>query len=131
MCPLAGEWSFRFGETLCIIRPRLQCLTHISHLYQGLAMSNLGVFHWIRESVRRSVLLGFSDAVEQLGTPEDGHEISPQLAAVLRSPARAIEHTGTSRTAARAERKRLGRSLDNLRTPVAVPAGANKSSPGA
>ena len=94
-------------------------------------MSNLGVFHWIRESVRRSVLLGFSDAVEQLGAPEEGHEISPQLAAVLRSPARAIEHNGTSRTAARAERKRLGRSLDNLRTPAAVPAGASESSPGA
>ena len=30
-------------------------------------MNNMGVFGWIRESVRRSVLLGFSDAVEQIG----------------------------------------------------------------
>ena len=86
-------------------------------------MGNLGVFHWIRESVRRSVLLGFSDAVEQLGAPEEAHEISPQLAAVLsKSTARAIEHGSSARTATRAERKRLGRSLDNLRTPAAQPA---------
>jgi hypothetical protein len=47
-------------------------------------MSNVGVFQWIREGVRRAVLLGFSDAVEQLGVPADNGELHPQLAAVLR-----------------------------------------------
>ncbi len=82
-------------------------------------MSNIGVFGWIRESVRRSVLLGFSDAVEQIGAAHDGSEaLHPQLAAVLRDTApRAIEHAPADRGPDRAPRKRLGRSLDQLRTP--------------
>ena len=40
-------------------------------------MSKLGFYGWIRENVRRAVLLGFSDAVEQLGTPIDGEDVSP------------------------------------------------------
>lgn len=94
-------------------------------------MSNLGVFHWIRESVRRSVLLGFSDAVEQLGAPAEGQEISPQLAAVLsKNSVRAIEHAAGARNATRAERKRLGRSLDQLRSVPAAPATAEAPQPG-
>jgi hypothetical protein len=79
-------------------------------------MNNLGVFGWIRESVRRSVLLGFSDAVEQLGTGADQSEpIHPQLAAVLRQAApAAIAHTA-ERPTTKSERKRLGRSLEQLR----------------
>ncbi len=83
-------------------------------------MSNIGVFGWIRESVRRSVLLGFSDAVEQIGGAAEGSEpLHPQLAAVLRDSApRALEHTPADRPSAdRAPRKRLGRSLEQLRTP--------------
>ena len=50
-------------------------------------MNNMGVFGWIRESVRRSVLLGFSDAVEQLGASADSSEpLNPQFAAMLREP---------------------------------------------
>ncbi len=81
-------------------------------------MSNLGVFGWIRESVRRSVLLGFSDAVEQLGTASDAdEELNPQLAAVLRESApRAIEQH-SDKPAGKSQRKRLGRSLDQLRNP--------------
>ncbi len=85
--------------------------------------NSLGVFHWIRESVRRSVLLGFSDAVEQLGVPSgEAGEVSPHLMAVLRhtnpSPALAsAEPMVEPQTAVKAERKRLGRSLDQLREP--------------
>jgi hypothetical protein len=79
-------------------------------------MSNLGVFGWIRESVRQSVLLGFSDAVEQLGTSADGSEpIHPQLAAVLRQAAPTAVTHQVERPAAKPERKRLGRSLEQLR----------------
>lgn len=81
-------------------------------------MSNLGVFGWIRESVRKSVLLGFSDAVEQLGAATDTDEaLHPQLAAVLRESApKALAHAAPQPTSA-PKRKRLGRSLDQLRTP--------------
>ncbi|REK08238.1 MAG: hypothetical protein DWQ37_20545 [Planctomycetota bacterium] len=79
-------------------------------------MSNVGVFGWIRDSVRRSVLLGFSDAVEQLGTDTGADEqLSPQLAAVLREATpRALEHSSSS-SSSKSQRKRLGRSLDQLR----------------
>ena len=81
-------------------------------------MSNLGVFGWIRESVRRSVLLGFSDAVEQLGASADGSEpLNPQLAAVLREAAPAALGEPAERAPAKSERKRLGRSLEQLRQP--------------
>jgi len=85
-------------------------------------MNNAGFFQWLRESVRRTVLLGFSDALEQIGAPHDGHELSPQLLTVLREQtAAAIEHQAAPR-APRTERKRLGRSLDALREPGAKPA---------
>lgn len=79
-------------------------------------MANLGVFNWIREGVRRSVLLGFSDAVEQLGATADGQEtLHPQLAAIL-CDAPAAGRISTSPTpSAKRERKRLGRSLEQLR----------------
>ena len=90
-------------------------------------MSNAGVFHWIREAVRRSVLLGFSDAVEQLGVPAESSELHPQLSAVLRQASPALEMQGTAapptaRPAARPERKRLGRSLEQIRDTAPKPA---------
>lgn len=81
--------------------------------------NNLGVFGWIRESVRRSVLLGFSDAVEQIGGTSDGEDLHPQLAAVLRDAApRAIGLGSEDALAPRQTpqpKKRLGRSLEQLR----------------
>lgn len=81
--------------------------------------ANLGVFGWIRESVRRSVLLGFSDAIEQIGTGNEGEDIHPQLAAVLRDAAPKALPPMTGETAALGKpqaKKRLGRSLEQLRT---------------
>ncbi len=83
-------------------------------------MSNMGVFGWIRESVRRSVLLGFSDAVEQLGVAADSSEaINPQMAAVLRqAPTATLAHMPQdSAPQGKQSRKRLGRSLEQLRQP--------------
>jgi hypothetical protein len=79
-------------------------------------MSNLGVFSWIREGVRKSVLQGFSDAVEQLGATADPDEqLHPQLAAVLRETApRALSHA-VEEPEEKPRRKRLGRSLEQLR----------------
>jgi hypothetical protein len=85
----------------------------------GDVMSN-GVFGWIRESVRKSVLLGFSDAVEQLGaTPEGDEPLDPRLTAVLRESApKALTNTQSEPTDSKPKRKRLGRSLEQLRAPA-------------
>jgi hypothetical protein len=84
--------------------------------------SNIGFFQWLRDSVRRTVLLGFSDAFEQLGTAPDGKDMHPELLSALRQQtAAALEHQ-PSASPARTERKRLGRSLEQFREPAAKPA---------
>jgi hypothetical protein len=89
-------------------------------------MSNLGVFAWIREGVRRSVLLGFSDAVEQLGASADSDEaIHPQLASVLLQSSPAALGQPAERPANKPDRKRLGRSLDQLRNQAPLAGGGN------
>lgn len=82
-------------------------------------MNQLGFYGWIREGVRRAVLLGVSDAVQQMGAPADGEEISQQLLTVLREHrVPAVEDRRSS--APRSERKRLGRSLDQIVQPGAA-----------
>jgi hypothetical protein len=85
-------------------------------------MSKLGVYGWIRESVRRAVLLGFSDAVEQLGLPADKDEVSPQLLAVLRPSKPAIAAEPQSKPANSSGRKRLGQSLEQIQQRASGPA---------
>lgn len=79
-----------------------------------------GVYTWIRDGVKRAVLLGFSDAVEQLGLPEEDSAINPLLMSRLKEPAKLarmdrpqISVGGTS-NANRSSRKALGRSLNQL-----------------
>lgn len=80
---------------------------------QRTGVPNFNFFQWIREGVRQSVLLGVSDAVETLGTPEDEDAIHPRLLA-------ALAENGTDETrksvggSNAAKRKRLGRSLKDL-----------------
>lgn len=44
---------------------------------------SVNFFEWIRGGVRQSVLLGVSDAIEQLGTPAEGEELHPGVAHFL------------------------------------------------
>ena len=78
-------------------------------------MSKLGFYGWIRENVRRAVLLGFSDAVEQLGLPSEQDEVSPQLVAVLR-PAKPLlsAEPQTKPASGNTGRKRLGQTLEQI-----------------
>lgn len=76
-------------------------------------MSKLGFYGWVRENVKRAVLLGFSDAVEQLGAPLDAEAVSPQLLAVLREP-KALLPAETTAKPTGAGRKRLGQTLEQI-----------------
>lgn len=80
---------------------------------------NLGLFNWIREGVRQSVLLGVSDALESIGSPDSSEKIHPALltidshraSAVLESTDPAVgKRTGSSAS----PKKRLGRSLKDI-----------------
>jgi len=65
------------------------------------------LFDWIREGVRRSVILGVSDAMESIGNPE-GEDGRARLAHLLPASAAGPEPAlagGSKRS------KRLGRSL--------------------
>ncbi len=73
---------------------------------------NMNFFQWLRDGVRQSVILGVSDAVEQIGVPETEAEIQPSLAALLGGDAQST--TKPRRKAATGGRKRLGKSLKEL-----------------
>ena len=74
---------------------------------------NINFFEWLRDSVRQSVLLGVSDAVEQIGTPPDASDVQPQLAAMLTSN----DEKPKSKAAGKGGgRKRLGKSLKEMNT---------------
>ncbi len=72
---------------------------------------NVNLFLWIREGVKQSVLLGVSDAIEAIGTPENSEDISPRLLEFMKqgSSDAAAKSGGTA-----SQRKRLGRSLKDL-----------------
>lgn len=80
-------------------------------------MSNMNLFSWIRDGVRQSVLLGVSDAVEQLGTPPSTDELHPSVAGFLNSTRAPESPRMTSPTGANPKsRKRLGKSLKDFGT---------------
>jgi hypothetical protein len=74
-------------------------------------------FGWIREGVKQSVLLGVSDAVENLGLPPDAEESNEKLLSFLRD-----ENTAAALPASRGGnggkstggKRRLGRSLKTI-----------------
>lgn len=72
---------------------------------------NVNFFEWLRDGVRQSVLLGVSDAIEQIGSPADADELHPNVAAMLTgesAPAKTTKRGGG--------RKRLGKSLKEMDT---------------
>lgn len=80
-------------------------------------MSN-GLFQWIREGVRQSVLQGVTDALESIGSPDDNNKLHPALMpfqGAAKSQAVAIEGEPVARKATTSTaRKRLGRSLKDI-----------------
>lgn len=81
----------------------------------------MSFFHWLREGVRQAVVLGLADAVEDVGTRNQGEDLGPALAqslrerlAVRKEPAVLVESAATA-VAAPPSRRRLGRSLDGVR----------------
>ncbi|MCU0710183.1 MAG: hypothetical protein MUF23_18050 [Pirellula sp.] len=89
-------------------------------------MSQPGLFGWIRDGVRQSVLMGVSDAMEVMGAPQDPGQLHPALQSMAASTmqrigsvetaAENVPETGSARiNGERApQRKRLGRSLKDM-----------------
>ncbi len=86
-------------------------------------MNNMNFFGWIRDGVRQSVLLGVSDAIEQLGTPAAAEDLHPSVSGFLHLDRGASEAprlagnsagTGTGSGNNGGQRKRLGKSLKDI-----------------
>ena len=76
----------------------------------------MGFFAWLREGVRRAVLMGFSDAIAEIGNRNETDELGPKLAATWQQSL-LVEQGSPSLAAASlpAGRKRLGKSLAQIR----------------
>ena len=70
---------------------------------------NVNFFEWLRDGVRQSVLLGVSDAIEQIGTPADSDDLHPNVAAMLQG-----DGSKPKKTRNAGGRKRLGKSLKEM-----------------
>ncbi|MCC7338993.1 MAG: hypothetical protein IT422_28185 [Pirellulaceae bacterium] len=86
-------------------------------------MNNMNFFGWIRDGVRQSVLLGVSDAVEQLGTPAPVEELHPSVAGFLKidgqgtaAPKLTQGMSNASTGSHPKSRRRLGKSLKDMGT---------------
>lgn len=75
---------------------------------------NVNFFEWLRDGVRQSVLLGVSDAIEQIGTPADTDELHPNVAAMLQGEGAPKTKRVGGNSGNSTGRKRLGRSLKDL-----------------
>ena len=80
----------------------------------------MSVFNWIRDGVRRSVIQGVSDAITQIGVPDQSDDLHPQLASMIgEAPVlSAREMTSlpaVSSSGAQPSRKRLGKSFEQIR----------------
>lgn len=76
----------------------------------------MALFEWIREGVRQAVVLGFADAVEDVGGRTRDEDFGAALAESLRARLSTPRGPAVLEAAAPATgRRRLGRSLDALR----------------
>lgn len=78
-------------------------------------MNGMNFFSWLRDGVRQSVLLGVSDACEQLGKPSDD-ELHPSVTGFLQldRSAKSTPAISSSPTKSNRGRKRLGKSLKDI-----------------
>ena len=72
-------------------------------------------FEWIREGVKRSVLMGVSDAVEQMGAPHEPEAARDKIMAFLQSEAPSETSTSKRRVSSSASgQRKLGRSISEI-----------------
>ena len=72
-------------------------------------------FEWIREGVKRSVLLGVSDAVETMGAPHDPETSRDKIMNFLRDETAAADSKPKRRvSSATSSPRKLGRSISEI-----------------
>jgi hypothetical protein len=75
----------------------------------------MSFFQWVREGVRQAVVLGFADAIEDVGQRSRDEDFNANLAQSLRDRlAVAAEPNVIESSASPKGRRRLGRSLEAM-----------------
>ena len=77
---------------------------------------NFNFFDWLRDGVKRSVLIGVSDAVQTMGMPPDEESSRDKILSFLQEETQAPQHRRlqASSSATGGQRKRIGRTIDDL-----------------
>jgi hypothetical protein len=94
-------------------------MTQIPETHKQELEMDFNLFNWIREAVRRSVMLGVADAMESVGTPSSSQDLQASLQsfrARIESPLETAASIGSNLVspASGASRKRLGRTLKDI-----------------
>ena len=75
----------------------------------------MSFFQWVREGVRQAVVLGFADAVEDVGNRSRDEDFGSTLAQSLRDRLAVASEPKVIDSPAKGKgRRRLGRSLDTM-----------------
>ncbi|GAA4419823.1 hypothetical protein [Bremerella cremea] len=81
-------------------------------------MSNFNFFEWMRNGVKSAVLLGVSDAVEEIGMPTEADGSDNNILGFMQNAKAQQKLTNSSSTSSSSTRggtrKRLGRSLKDI-----------------
>lgn len=75
---------------------------------------NVNFFQWLRDGVRQSVLLGVSDAVDQIGLPESDQDAEPTITRLLGGESTSTKGRRKPKASTAGGRKRLGKSLSDM-----------------
>ncbi len=78
--------------------------------------NNFNFFEWMRNGVKSAVLLGVSDAVEEIGMPTEAEGSDKNMLGFLQNAkTQKISNSSSSSSSSRGgTRKRLGRSLKDI-----------------
>ncbi|MDR1957511.1 MAG: hypothetical protein LBQ54_00405 [Planctomycetaceae bacterium] len=82
---------------------------------------NFNFFDWVRDGVKRSVLLGVSDAVETMGMPTDEESSKDKILSFLQDGSAATKQVAAPAMRRRlpsAPARKLGRSITEIHTPA-------------
>ncbi len=77
---------------------------------------NFNFFDWIRDGVKRSVLLGVSDAVQTMGAPQDEESSKEKILSFLQDEDQATpaRRRGAAASGSGSGQRKLGRSLNDI-----------------
>ncbi len=75
---------------------------------------NFNFFDWIRDGVKRSVLLGVSDAVQTMGMPQEEESSKDKILSFLQEETEAVSPRRRMTGAGSGGQRKLGRSLNDI-----------------